>query len=83
MFAGLSVKDMIELRLDLLYAAQKVERGFVAQLSQEHREKNSHAYSADDLNAGRLEVEHTHTMIRGSAKKLLPEINALAEELIP
>lgn len=80
MFAGLSVDEMVELRLDLLYMAQKVERGLVARLSQKSREKNSVVYTADQLNGGKLELEHAHTMIRGSAKQIQPTLAALAEE---
>jgi hypothetical protein len=83
MFAGLSVEDMIELRLDLIYLAQKIERGFVAILSQRSRERNSQIYTADQLKEGKEAVEYAQTMIRGSAQKLLPELSFLAEENVP
>ena len=83
MLGGLSVDELIELRLDLHYAAQKTLGAVDAVLCQRQREKNSSHYTADQLKEGKLAVEHAHTMLRGSAKKMLPELNALAEEGFP
>jgi hypothetical protein len=83
MLGGLSVDELIELRLDLHYAAQKTLGAVDAVLCQKHREKNSSHYTADMMKEGRLAVEHAHTMLRGSAKKMLPELLALSEEIIP
>lgn len=80
MLNGLSVEDLIELRLDLLYAAQKVQTAFVALLSRNQQEKNSRYYTADQMKAMTVEIDHARTMLRGSAKKILPEIEALAKE---
>lgn len=83
MLGGLSVDELIELRLDLHYAAQKTLGAVDAVLCQKHRERSSSNYTADQMKEGRLAVEHAHTMLRGSAKKILPELNALAEEVVP
>lgn len=80
MLGGLEVEDLIKLRLDLIYAAQKAERAMSALLSQQHREKNSRNYTADQLNAGRREIEHAEFMLRCSAKDILPAFEALVQE---
>ena len=80
MFGGLDVKDLIGLRLEAIYFAQKVERAMVAQLSDTHRRKNSRDYTAEQLNAGAKEVQHADAMLRTSAQNLLPTLEALASQ---
>jgi hypothetical protein len=79
-FGGLETKDLIALRLEAIYFAQKVERAMIAQLSDVHRQKNSRDYTAEQLNAGKKEVEHADFMLRTSAKNILPTLEALAAE---
>jgi hypothetical protein len=83
MLAGLTPEDLIELRLELIYAAQKVQTAFVALLSRKQQEKNSRNYSADQMKSTKLEIEHSEKMLRWSAKKILPDLEALAKEESP
>lgn len=83
MLASLSVEELVELRLDLHYATQKALAALDTVLCQRHREKNSANYTAEQMKEGRLQLAHAHTMLRGSAIKMLPELNALAEEVVP
>lgn len=81
---GLAVEELIELRLDLIYAAQKAERAFTALISQKHREKNSRDYTADQLKAGNEDIAFADFALRASAKKILPALEALlAAETVP
>lgn len=83
MLTGLSVEDLIELRLELIYAAQKVQTAMVAVMSRRQQEKNARNYTADQMKATTLEIQHAEFMLRGSAKKILPELEALAKEELP
>lgn len=78
-----TIDELVELRLDCFYAAQKVERLVMARLSNKHREKHSEFYSAEDLNTEKKELEHAQTMLHGAAQKLSPSILALAQEAVP
>jgi hypothetical protein len=83
MLTGLSVEDLIELRLNLLYTAQKVQTVMVAVISRRQQEKNARNYTADQMKAMKLEIEHGEFMLRGSVKKILPELEVLATEEVP
>lgn len=83
MMKPLDTKDLTALRLELIYAAQKAERLMIATLSDEHRQKNPRNYTADQLNAGKKEVQHAALMLRMAAKNLLPTFETLATEEIP
>lgn len=80
MFAGLDVKDLIELKLDLHYAEQKAERAFTTLISHQHREKNLRNYTADQMIEGRKELELAEFALRTAAQKIIPILEALVEE---
>lgn len=78
-----TVEELVELRLDCFYTAQKVERLVMARLSAKHREKHTEYYSAEDLSAARKELVAARTMLRGSVDKMLPALQGLAQEAVP
>lgn len=80
MFGGLDDKDLIALRLELLYAAQKVQTAFVALVSRKYQEGHSRNYNPDQMKASKLEIEHAEFMLRTAARNLLPTFEALAQE---
>jgi hypothetical protein len=79
LFAGLDSKDLIELRLELIYAAQKAERALVALITSTQQEKNWRNYTADQVKSGKIAVEHADRELRTAAKTLLPTFEALAQ----
>lgn len=83
MITEFSIEELVELRLDLTYTAQKVERLVMARLSNKHREKHTWHYSAEDLNSAKKELESAQIMLHGAAEKLSPTILALAQEGVP
>lgn len=84
-FGGLSAEELLKLKIDLQYAAQKAERAYVALNSQRCREKNLRVYTADQVKGGKVEIRHAEIMLRGAARDLLPvfEVLAASEVITP
>lgn len=72
--------DLVGLRLDLQYTAQKVERRVIASLSAKHRAKHIDHYTAEEVEVAQKEVKTAEQDLRACAEHLLPVLNALVEE---
>lgn len=80
MFGGLKTEDLIALRLELLYAAQKVERAMISTLTVRQHDRNPRIYTSDQRIAGQREADHADTMLRMAAQNLIPTFELLAGE---
>lgn len=77
-----TIPELVELRCDLTYAAQKVANIVIATLSEIHRTKNSSAYSAEDLITAKKELELARFQLRAVADKMLPALQGLLQETV-
>jgi hypothetical protein len=73
-------EDLVGLRLDLQYTAQKVERRVIASLSAKHREKHTEHYTQEEIATAKKEVAVADQTLRACAEHLLPVLNALVQE---
>lgn len=80
MSAELSIEDLAELRSDLTYAARKVANLVIATLCEKHRSKHADHYTPEDLITATKELELARFQLRGAADKMLPTIQAIAQE---
>jgi hypothetical protein len=78
-----SIDELVELRGDLSYAVQKIEKIIIGQLSAQHREKNPAAYTAEDLATAKKELGVAQFQLRTVSDKMLPAIMAIAQEAVP
>lgn len=80
MNAEFTIDELVELRCDLTYAAQKVSNLVIAQLSNRHRAKHTEHYSAEDMASAKRDLELARFQLRAITDKMLPALQGLLQE---